>query len=103
MTPVEPAVHDGAKLVVFAKNQPEYIPLPASVDPNGVVMTEWGPTAEELDRLLCGGRIRLWLHRAIGVETCPRCAADVPRLLNPMNIEVIEPECGMWETHARPS
>lgn len=95
MTPVEPMLHEGATLIVFAKDQPQYIPLPASVDADGVVMTEWEPTAEELNRLLCGGRIRLWLHRAVGVETCPRCSADVPRLLNPMNIEVLEPECGM--------
>jgi hypothetical protein len=98
MTPVEPTLHEGAHMVVFAKDQSEYSPLVASVDADGMVMTEWSPTAEELDRLLCGGRIRLWLHRAVGVETCPRCAADVPRLLNPMSIEVIEPECGMRES-----
>jgi hypothetical protein len=104
MTPVEPALHDGAHLVVFAKDQPQYTPLPASVDANGVVMTEWEPTAEELNRLLCGGRIRMWLHHAISVDSCPKCHADVPRLLNPMSIEVIEPECGMGENHhARPS
>ena len=84
MTPVEPALHDGARLVVFAKDQPQYIPLPASVDKEGVVMTEWEPTADELDRLLSGGRIRLWVH------TCGHP-------LQPVLVEAIEPECGMRE------
>ncbi|MES2360028.1 MAG: hypothetical protein V4529_16935 [Gemmatimonadota bacterium] len=98
MTPVEPTLHENAQLIVFAKDQPQYIPLPASVDKDGVVMTEWEPTADELDRLLSGARIRLWLHRAIGAETCPKCQSLVPRLLTPMNIEVGEPDGGMRNT-----
>ena len=83
MTPIEPiAVHEGAKRVVFAANQPEYFPLPASVSPDGVVMTEWALTADELDRLLCGGRVRIWLH-----------TFNKPR--QPLSIEVVDPECGM--------
>lgn len=78
-------LHDGAKLVVFALNQPPYLPLPASVDEGGVVMTEWEPTAEELDRLLCGGRIRLWIH-------------TFGHPLQPVTIEAIAPECGMRST-----
>lgn len=98
MNPVEPTLHEGAHLVVFAKDQPEYVPLPASVDVEGVVMTEWEPTAEELDRLLCGGRVRLWLHRAVAPLVCPSCNEMVPRLSNPMSVEVIEPDCGMRES-----
>lgn len=60
MNCVEPALHVGARLVVLAKDQPEYTPLPASVDAEGLVMTEWEPTADELERLFRGGRIRLW-------------------------------------------
>jgi hypothetical protein len=75
-------LHDGAELVVFAKDQPQYIPLPASVDASGIVMTEWEPTEEELDRLLQGGRIRLWVH-------------TFGHPLQPVSIEAIEPECGM--------
>lgn len=82
MTPVEPSIHEGAKLVTFAKDQPQYIPLPASVDAHGVVMTEWEPTEEELDRLLSGGRIRLWVH-------------TFGNPLQPVRVEAIEPECGM--------
>lgn len=97
MTPVEPTIHEGAQLVVFAKDQKEYIPLPASVDPSGLVMTEWEPTAEELERLLCGGRIRVWMHHAIGAQMCQTCHTVTPRLLTPMSIEAIEPDCGMRE------
>lgn len=87
MTPVEPTLHDGAQLVIFAKDQPEYDPLPASVDARGVVMTEWEPTAEELDRLLSGGRIRLWVH-------------TFRQPLQPLSIDVIAPDCGMREARA---
>ncbi len=98
MTPVEPTIHEGAKLVVFAKDQPEYIPLPASVDSNGLVMTEWEPTEEELIHLLSGGRIRLWMHHAIGERVCPSCGVKAWQPLTPISIEAIEPECGFKES-----
>lgn len=84
MIPVKPTLHDGAKLVVFAKDQPEYIPLPASIDSSGLVMTEWEPTAEELDKLFTGGRIRLWIH-------------TFGNPLQPVRIEVTHPECDFGE------
>lgn len=63
MTPVEPqASHNGARRVVFAKDQPEYIPLPAAVSPDGVVLTEWELSASDLATLLNGGRVRLWVY-----------------------------------------
>jgi hypothetical protein len=98
VTPVEPVLHEGARLVVFAKDQPEYVPLPASVDEEGLVMTEWEPTSAELDVLLSGGRVRLWLHHAIGTDGCDKCGAVVQRRLSPISIEIIEPECGMRES-----
>lgn len=62
MTPVEPkAPHAGAQFVVYAKNQPEYVPLPAYVDREGLALTEWELSAEDLARLLNGGRVRLWV------------------------------------------
>lgn len=87
MMPIEPIIHEGARLVVFAKDQPQYIPLPASVDDQGCVMTEWELTTEELDRLLCGGRIRLWIH-------------TFHRPLQPVSLEVVDPECGYGARHA---
>jgi hypothetical protein len=90
MTPVEPSLHEGGFLIVFAKDQPQYQPLPASVDLQGTVMTEWEPTAEELQALLTGGRIRLWVLHAFGAHTCPSCRHEVPHLLSPSRLEVIE-------------
>ncbi len=66
MKPVEPTTpHDGAQRVIFAKDQPQYDPLPASVSQDGLVMTEWELSAEELSRVVNGGRVRLWIwtHR----------------------------------------
>lgn len=78
MTPREPPVlHEGASLIVIAKDQPQYAPLPASVGPDGLVMTEWEPTAEELARLLDGGRVRIWIH-------------TYGQPLQPLNVEVAE-------------
>jgi hypothetical protein len=54
--------HLNARRVIFAVQQPEYDPLPASVDASGVVMTEWEFSAEDLARVLEGGRLRLWLY-----------------------------------------
>lgn len=85
MKPVEPSLHKDATLIVFAKDQPQYIPLPASVDSNGLVMTEWELTEEELACLFVGGRIRLWIH---GTDV------QIGRPFTPLQIEVVEPPCG---------
>lgn len=94
MTPVEPTtLHDGARLVIFAKDQPEYTPLPASVDADGVVMTEWEPTADELAALFTGGRVRIWAH------TLNKTPEDWRRRpLQPVRVEVAAPECGRRES-----
>lgn len=63
MVPIVPkTLHEGAEVIIFAKDQPEYDPLPAAVDAKGLVMTEWEFSAEELARVLAGGRVRLWVH-----------------------------------------
>lgn len=61
MNPVEPKLHPGGQLIVFAENQPPYIPLPASVDSVGSVVTEWEFSAEELEMIMNGGRLRLYI------------------------------------------
>ena len=86
MTPVETAaVPPGATAVVLAKDQPEYAELPAVVYEDGLVMTEWILTATELHRMLCGGRIRIWLH-------------TFQQPVQPLSVEVIEPDCGIRES-----
>lgn len=62
MMPVVPQeLHEGGSVVVFGSGQPEYIPLVASRDPIGNVMTEWELTEEEREILSAGGRVRLWI------------------------------------------
>jgi hypothetical protein len=78
MKPIPPKeVHPGAVPIVFARDQPQYDPLPAAVDSSGLVMTEWELTAEDLARVLAGGRIRLWVW-----TFC--------RPLQPLALEVVE-------------
>lgn len=63
MKPVKPRYpHRGAEFVEIAKRQPEYQSLPAFVDPEGLVLTEWEPSDEDRRVLANGGRIRLWTH-----------------------------------------
>jgi hypothetical protein len=50
MTPIYPRERAGFKQVVFAKNQPEYIPLPALTDGLHVV-TRWKLSYRE--RIMC--------------------------------------------------
>lgn len=69
--------HEGGVRVVFAANQREYDPLPAVVDRDGVVMTEFEFTAEELATVLAGGRLRLWLY-------------TFNRPLQPIALEIVE-------------
>ena len=60
MTPVEPTTDKGQP-VVFAKDQPQYLPLPARRTDDGRVITEWSLTEEERDRIARGENIRLTL------------------------------------------
>lgn len=86
MQPVKPAVaHDGARFVEFGANQPQYDPLPAYVDPQGVVLTEWELSAEDLAHLLDGGRLRLWI---ITGESVPMQSADPTR---PDRVHLLQP------------
>jgi hypothetical protein len=86
MQPIEPAAFEGSRPVVIeVKDQPQYTPLPASVDNCGLVMTEWELTTEELHRVMCGGRIRLWTN-------------TFGQPFQPIAIEVIEPDCGMRDS-----
>lgn len=82
MKVVTPTLHDGGVLVTFGADQPEhYYPLPASVDAEGTVMTEWEPSAEDLAALINGGRVRIWLlHTGI----------PQGRKMIPMSVETID-------------
>lgn len=45
--------------IVFAKDQPQYKPLPALVSKTGVVLTRWHLTDSERDAVLSGADILL--------------------------------------------
>jgi hypothetical protein len=61
--PVEPKSISGYRRVVYAENQPQYVPLPAyqGPHPEHEVVTEWELTEDELGQLVHGGRVRLRL------------------------------------------
>jgi hypothetical protein len=58
MKAVDPGM-EGLELVVYAKDQPEYFPLPARVDSNGMVVTCWELTWRERVKMLICGRFYL--------------------------------------------
>ena len=82
---VPPLIPTDTKLVVYGALQPDYVPLPAAVDSDGLIMTEWEPSAEELEVLLQGGRVRIWIH-------------TYGHPLQPLQVNVAEPECGLRGT-----
>lgn len=92
MIPTEPTVVEGMKLRVFAKDQPEYMPLPTAIDAEGCVVSEWEPTSEELHWLLCGGRIRL------AVYTFDPQIGEPGHELLPVSLDVLPPQAGVRES-----
>ncbi len=58
MRPTEPTGLPGRR-VVFAENQPEYQPMPASVDVEGVVRTRWSLDEVERRAILDGACVEL--------------------------------------------
>jgi hypothetical protein len=56
MKPVSPVVK-GIKEVLIAKDQPEYVPLPAIVGKNGMVISRWRMSIAERIKALFTGSI----------------------------------------------
>lgn len=52
-------VPEGSAHTMLSVTQPQCLVLPATIDLNGLVTTEWVPSQRERDRLLVGGRIRI--------------------------------------------
>ena len=61
--PISPVI-DGleAKEVVYAKDQPEYSPLPTLRSVSGVVVSRWRLTKRECDAIASGADIFLYVH-----------------------------------------
>lgn len=99
MTPVAPTeIPTGSRRIVFAEDQPEYSPLPAAVCPDGLVMTEWELSDDEMARLFLGGRVRVWVR--MFEQRCEACGAIHPRRLQPLQVHVTAPDetCPMTES-----
>jgi hypothetical protein len=60
MKPVSPVV-EGMKEVVFAKDQPQYLPLPAVICEDGTVISRWRLTLKERIKIFFTGD--LWLNQ----------------------------------------
>jgi hypothetical protein len=55
MTPVKPKwARMEERDVVFAKDQPQYLQLPAAITPDGTVTTRWKLSVAERLKLICG-------------------------------------------------
>ncbi len=88
MDPVEQVEVEGTTLVVIAKDQPEYIPLPALVYPDGKILTEWRPTEEERLAIAHGENIRLWVW--VFAHRCSACRHVDPGKLQPVSLTVTD-------------
>ena len=60
MTPIDPEIAE-LDLVTYAKDQPEYIPLPVRRDSNGTVVTCWKLSLKERVQMALRGRFYLTL------------------------------------------
>lgn len=91
MQPISPSMRDdGVPLpeIVYAKDQPEYIPLPVVKERNGTVTSRWKLTWKERLSVLFGGSIYLQI-------------ATFNRPLQPVRLSV-EPLIIKWEDCVRP-
>jgi hypothetical protein len=66
MKPVSPVAFEiaqrfGIREIIFAKDQPQYIALPALKFPDGLVVTRWSLSLRERLKVLCGGSVYLGL------------------------------------------
>ncbi len=68
---------DEYRVAVFAKDQPEYIPLPTLTTPEGALVTMWQPSANELELLRNGAPVSITL-----------LAVDLLKPIHPMKVEV---------------
>lgn len=72
MTAIKPFPHRGGHLVSS--------PIPASLDDDGLMMSEWELTNEDREKLLCGGSLRVWVY--------------TPGIPLPVMLEALEPTDG---------
>jgi hypothetical protein len=74
------------RFVEIAKDQPEYLTLPALVYTDGKILTEWKLSEEERARIAQGENIRLWVW--VYPVQCEACGAVRKGRLQPVALEV---------------
>lgn len=79
MLPIDPAINE-LELRVYAKDQPEYLPLPSRVDSSGTVVTCWKLTWRERLTVLFRGTFYLTLLTFNRPLQPIRCSIDKPEL-----------------------
>jgi len=79
MKPISPVVK-GFEEVVIAKDQPEYLPLPAIICDDGRVISRWRLSLKERIKVFFTGN--LWLHQlAFHQPLQPQLpTVDIPKL-----------------------
>ena len=80
---------DDATAVTFAKDQPDYLPLPALLYPDGKILIEWSFSEEERARIARGENIRHWIWKP-HQQTCAKCGLVTPCPLQPLQLEVTD-------------
>jgi hypothetical protein len=56
---MEPELRCGVSEVIYAKDQPQYLPLPALAFNDGLVVTRWGLSLWERVKVALGGSVYL--------------------------------------------
>jgi len=92
MRPVEQFEAEGTTLVLIAKDQPEYLTLPALVFPDGKVLTEWQPSEAERTAIARGENVRLWIW--VFPRRCAGCGAVEAGKLQPVVLDVTDERKG---------
>lgn len=89
MQAVEQLEMPGTRAVTFAKDQPEYSPLPALLYEDGKILTEWTFSEEERAAIAQGENLRLWIWKGYA-HACPHCHQAIPTLLQPVQLQLTD-------------
>ena len=92
MKPISPVIPEYQQHeVVFAKDQPEYMPLPALVlaGEERPVVSRWQFDEPERQRIADGADLLLTQNIFSG-HVCPHCEGKFDSLFNPVRLEVVD-------------
>jgi hypothetical protein len=78
LTPIDPEI-DLLQYVVYAKDQPQYVPLPTRRTDDGEVVSCWKPNWRARLAILFGGKFYLTMLTFNGPLTPVRVSVDKPK------------------------